>query len=388
MKNILLFSLLFSATLSTITAQSDSLKLETIIKKTILRTKALKSIAYDIEKAWVFMGDEDTARSNASCVMDKRIREKLFGQRCQLTIPGYDFLYDGTVFYRKEDTSSTILSFTSKEMDLDFWRNNFLDYWLNYRVIPQKMNEENIISKKYTGIQKVLNQSCHTIEITISSEDLDSKEVVFIRQKDFIPIKSIITTTYMGLVQYSEKTISNIKINKHKVNTKAFLKDAVQITPYVTPKRDTQKRISNLTIGKKIPDWNNIPTLNETELSLSDLEADVVLIDFWYMSCYPCLKSFPSIKKLQEKYSEKQLNIISINPYDIQNKTLLKSFASKHKITYPILLANLETAPKFKVSCYPTFILIDKNRTIQLIKNGYSENLYETLSNKIDTLLK
>lgn len=390
MKTILLFSLLSTTILSTITAQSDSLKLETIIKKTIFRTKSLKSIAYDIEKVWVFMGEEDTMRSSASCVMDKRVREKLLGQRCQLAIPGYEFLYDGTLFYRKEDTASTILSFTPKEMDLSFWRDNFLDYWLNYRVIPQKMNEENIVSKKYIGLQKILNHPCHTIEIIASSKDLDSKEIVFIRQKDFIPIKSIITTTYMGLVQHSEKTLSNIKINKckHKINTKAFLKNAVQITPYIKPKRNTQKQIKNLTIGDTIPDWNNIRTLNERELLLSDLKADVILIDFWYMSCYPCLKSFPSIKKLQEKYSKKQLNIISINPYDIENKTLLKSFAAKHKINYPILLANIETTLAFKISSYPTFILVDKSRTIQFIQKGYSDKLYETLSNQIDTLLK
>src|SRR5690606_24047298 len=54
---------------------------------------------------------------------------------------------------------------------------------------------------------------------------------------------------------------------------------------------------------------------NGTSVKISDLKGKVVLLDFWYRGCFPCLKATPDLIKLQEEFKE-ILVIIGINDRD------------------------------------------------------------------------
>ena len=66
--------------------------------------------------------------------------------------------------------------------------------------------------------------------------------------------------------------------------------------------------------GQKVPDFT-LADLQETEVSLSDVlsENDTVLVDFWKISCGPCIASFPKLKELRTKYKQHGFEIISIS---------------------------------------------------------------------------
>lgn len=61
---------------------------------------------------------------------------------------------------------------------------------------------------------------------------------------------------------------------------------------------------SGTTAGEMAPDFS-ITIRNGSEVSLSDLKGQYVLLDFWASWCGPCLKDIPKIKKLDQDYSEK-----------------------------------------------------------------------------------
>ena len=46
------------------------------------------------------------------------------------------------------------------------------------------------------------------------------------------------------------------------------------------------------------------------------LNTGLLLIDFWYRSCYPCLKAMPVLENLHQKYKDKGLLVIGINARD------------------------------------------------------------------------
>ncbi len=53
------------------------------------------------------------------------------------------------------------------------------------------------------------------------------------------------------------------------------------------------------------------PNIHYTDLSgksqsLDNINTDIVLLDFWYIACQPCLKAFPYIDDLQQKYKNDQ----------------------------------------------------------------------------------
>jgi thiol-disulfide isomerase/thioredoxin len=51
---------------------------------------------------------------------------------------------------------------------------------------------------------------------------------------------------------------------------------------------------------------------NKSLKNLGDLKGNVVIIDFWATWCGPCIKSFPNIRRLQERYKDYPVKIIGV----------------------------------------------------------------------------
>jgi cytochrome c biogenesis protein CcmG, thiol:disulfide interchange protein DsbE len=46
---------------------------------------------------------------------------------------------------------------------------------------------------------------------------------------------------------------------------------------------------------------------------LSDLRGSVVYVDFWASWCAPCLKSFPWMNQIEQRYAARGLKIVAVN---------------------------------------------------------------------------
>jgi thioredoxin-related protein len=77
------------------------------------------------------------------------------------------------------------------------------------------------------------------------------------------------------------------------------------------------------------------------------------------------------VEALYEKYKEKGLVIIGIDPYD-KKEDGIEKFLSKRGVNYTVLLKGKDVAKDYHVSGYPTVYLIDKNGKILFSMAGYS----------------
>ena len=77
---------------------------------------------------------------------------------------------------------------------------------------------------------------------------------------------------------------------------------------------------------------------------------------------------------MYDKYKDKGLKIISIDPVDTKEDNIAK-FITEHKISYPILSGDKNTAKDYHVSYYPTMYLIDKNGKIIYSEVGYKKGM-------------
>jgi len=102
-----------------------------------------------------------------------------------------------------------------------------------------------------------------------------------------------------------------------------------------------------------------------------NLENKIILIDFWYRGCIPCLRATPELIKIQEEF-KKELIIIGINDRDDQDDitTYLEykkaNYYSTYKTTYNI-------SKDLKIDSFPTYILVDLKGNIKYIGHGFNK---------------
>jgi thiol-disulfide isomerase/thioredoxin len=98
-----------------------------------------------------------------------------------------------------------------------------------------------------------------------------------------------------------------------------------------------------------------------------DLDADLVLIDFWGTWCGPCLKSIPHLVDLQERMGKRLLVVgIACEP-DAPEKSAARvaAAAEKLKVNYPLLLSRNDGSCPLQealhVQAFPTMVLVDRD---------------------------
>jgi len=114
-----------------------------------------------------------------------------------------------------------------------------------------------------------------------------------------------------------------------------------------------------------------------------------VILDFWATWCKPCLKNLPNLEKLYEKYENKGVQVYGINEDGPRSLAKVEPLVNSLGITFPIILdENRELVRKYKVSGFPTTILIDKNKNIVYSIQGYRPGDEKVLQQKIKDLLE
>ena len=123
--------------------------------------------------------------------------------------------------------------------------------------------------------------------------------------------------------------------------------------------------------------------------TLADYKGKVVLVDFWFMDCAPCIQTIPHLNELHHKYGEKGLQIVGVNPYDNNEKNLKRfpKFLSRHPIDYPIFFTSGEAIEPFNIFSFPTYYLIDKKGKIIHKGTGFSKKVAHQLDGLIQPLL-
>jgi peroxiredoxin len=139
-----------------------------------------------------------------------------------------------------------------------------------------------------------------------------------------------------------------------------------------------------LKIGTAAPGWALYST-DGNKLSLSELKGKVVLIDFSYVGCLPCMQAIKSMNHLHEEYKDKDVEIVSIYPID---KTMaVGEYVKKYGIKYPVYIDANTLPAKYQITGYPCFYFIDKDGKIANLTLGYSDDFETETSSILDGLL-
>jgi len=121
--------------------------------------------------------------------------------------------------------------------------------------------------------------------------------------------------------------------------------------------------------GDKAPDFR-LPTINGGEIKLSDYRGKVVMLDFWSVTCGPCIQATSHLEGLYRKYKDKGFVVIGIN-LDTYPE-MIKKFVERARLTYPIVKADNRVIDDYGgIITIPQSFLVDKNGKIYKHYNGF-----------------
>lgn len=128
-------------------------------------------------------------------------------------------------------------------------------------------------------------------------------------------------------------------------------------------------------VGSEAAPWT-LKDLDGKEVSLSDFEGKVVIIDFWATWCPPCRKGIPELVELQEKYGAKGLSIVGIS-LDQGGVAPVRKFAEEYKINYPVVMGDEDVVSAYgNIQAIPTAFVIDRKGKIVDKHVGYADKAY------------
>ena len=109
---------------------------------------------------------------------------------------------------------------------------------------------------------------------------------------------------------------------------------------------------------KPLPNFS-ATSLEGKTITPQDVKDKVVLVNFWFIGCAPCIKEIPMFNELNEEYKDRGFVILS---FARDNQSSLKDFTKKTPLNFNVFpsAGNLIEKTFGVVNGYPTNLLLNK----------------------------
>ena len=122
-----------------------------------------------------------------------------------------------------------------------------------------------------------------------------------------------------------------------------------------------------------------------TEVSRSDYDGQVLVVNFWYAACSPCRAEAADLAELATTYAGKGASFLGVNVYDDAGQSL--AFAETFGVPYPSILdqttgtARLAFAGEIPPNAVPTTFVLDAEGRIaaRIVGQLQSKSILDTL---------
>jgi peroxiredoxin len=113
-----------------------------------------------------------------------------------------------------------------------------------------------------------------------------------------------------------------------------------------------------------------LKSLDGTNVKLSELRGNVVLLNFWASWCGPCREEMPLLNKIHKKYEPLGFTVLGVNVEEQSDAA--KKFIAQRPVDFPILLDNKNKVSKlYDVIAMPTTVVIDRDGNMRFLHQGY-----------------
>lgn len=153
---------------------------------------------------------------------------------------------------------------------------------------------------------------------------------------------------------------------------------------YLTTKLDASL-VDKKYVSKKAPDFN-LTDIHNVNYSLKELKGKVIVMNFWFTGCGPCKQEIPALNELVNNYKNKNVLFIAFALDD--DLKILNIYLKKTPFDYVIIPKASQVAKDYKITLYPSHIIVDKKGNIVTTIEGGSDKIGKEISAIIDNQLR
>lgn len=307
---------------------------------------------------------------------------------------GYQYFYNGDhlLLTSMKDSSAVIIDNTSdKAYQYIYGSNarNFIPLVLfKGEYFSDFLNDTNVLDITVSD-EEYNNLMTYKLSVRLkANEEFSEMESHYFIDKESFMVIGAESSVYLNEI-YEQKiaySLHDIHINPY--TAEAFwtidyhLLECFKVE-YITP--GDYKSAPMLEAGTTAPSFA-ATTVSGEPFESKDYEGKIVLLDFWYISCYPCLKMMDDLKILSGEFKNENVEIVGIN--NIDSKEKMTAFLDKKNVKYTNIYNCKDVIMDYKISVYPTLYIINTDGKIVAVRNGWSEALLDELREILKDELK
>lgn len=246
-------------------------------------------------------------------------------------------------------------------------------------------------SSKLIRSQDTIVNACKSYHLIINVKDtIINKDHLYVYRHLFIDKATGLPLRILNRVRTADfsKEVANYYTEENYFNYQ-LERDAINAAYFAAPagfhpvKEKPIEQTSLLAPGTLAPEWTLYDT-DDRKTSLSEFKNKIILLDFFFVGCVPCIQSLASLDNLQKKYENKNFVILSLSTRD--SKKLVKEFKESQHIKNKMYPDGGDVANLYRAHGAPTFYLLDKEGKILSVVEGYSNDFENKISGLIDAL--
>jgi peroxiredoxin len=144
--------------------------------------------------------------------------------------------------------------------------------------------------------------------------------------------------------------------------------------------------VDSKVVGNPAPAFTLTSVNTSGSVSMSSLEGQVVIVDFWGTFCEPCKKSFPKLQELYAKYKGNGLTVVGISEDD--EKDGIAAFGGSYGAKFPLVWDETKSvAGKWNPGSMPATFIVDRKGVVRFFHHGYREGDEVEIEQQIKSLL-
>lgn len=353
------------------------------------------SMSYKIHYRQKYFSDNDTIVVDASCKLIRELSDTLFSARVWFsTTDSIEKYYDLNTIYVVEHSAKKITKYKAHEQQEFAIKGNTAGQVINVLFSdPQTLPD--IVNDSANTATLISDSVPDHFIVSIAYPDDGTfskmKKNIWVRKNDFVIDKITYNVQYQGNWQYNEWNLSGIEFDNVKAeeldNSIKKISGLYSTEEYIPPTAEDFALLKN---GLQAPEFSGVNFQTGAAVTLKDFKNKLLILDFSYMSCMPCIKAIPHLVAIVERFGQKNVAVLAMNSKDgdEKGKQKLPEFISKNKMNYPVVLTSPGTDSAYNVKAYPGLYLIDKKGKILFSQLGFAENLGDTLTKIISQELK